>query len=788
MTDKIQVEVGADNSELLSGMKEAASSVEDATKGMSGSITDMIETMEKMGPAALGLAAVGLAFEGLKEVISTISENIEQVHQLAESFRSLSYVTGASTAELNTMTLAMQMSGGQASDVDGLMRGMSRAIKTNGDVLVANGMASSTAALRGMSFVDYLTKAAEIADDMAPGQDRELFLMQALGKSGVELGSKLHEMVEHMKEASSQPPIVTAASLQLLKDSQKATADLAAANLRLANSYDATWTPIAIWFKKFKTANAERLADEDLVAEMLAKGEIKCETFLDRTGDSFDTLRKKALAARDAEVAAGNFADFGNDVGAAKPKPAQKDVTQQDLEAKKAAAKAAADLAAQMADKAMEAQINAAKHALQVTEDYDKQAVAEGRMTADEAADAKIAAINRELAAEVAAYNERESKLGGKKADPAKDLELEQKKVEAANSAEHQISEVTTESIKQQEAAVDAWSKAYIDAHKEAAKQAAEAMKEAAREQMAQSKDAIVAARTELDEKVQMGLISQKDELAARKALLDKEHTLDIEAKDAEMAAVDINDAEYINKVQKLANQEMDIDRKYNQQKLALDKQAKQQQIQVFDQLYGAMTSGFQSSITGLIKGTMTWGEAFKNVMNQALDSLINLFVQWGVQAAEMYLKSLIFGEATNTTQATEAAAVYGVNAMASAAAIPIYGWAMAPEIGAEAYASGLAFAGLASAEGGWENVPNDQLMQIHKQEMVLPAQTAQTVRDAVSGNATNNSGFQKSGDIHFHNHAVDAKGFQQMLSRPSNARALRGLAKSAQKSFGRLS
>ena len=782
MTDKIQVEVGADNSSLLSGMKEAAQSVEEATKGMSGSIVNMLETMEKLGPAALALAGVGLAFEGLKAAVEYANEAVESTNKLTESFRSLSYVTGASTTDLNTMTMAMEMSGGQASDVDGLMRGMSRAIKTNGDVLVANGMASSTAALRGMSFVDYLTKAAEIADEMAPGQDRELFLMQALGKSGVELGDKLHEMAEHMKEAAGQPPIITAAQTQQLKDSEAATARLEIAQQRYAASVASSWAPLSNFFKNLHASWLEMRTDQALVKEAVRSGALEYDTDMNGEIIITDELIKKAkelLKVRQDNAKLG-AEDIGREqlhAGAA-PKT---DITQQDLEKKKAAAKSAADLAAQMADKAMEAQINAARHALQVTEDNDKQAVAEGRMTADEAADAKIAAINRELAAEVAAYNERESKLGGKKADPAKAAELEQKKVEAANSAEHQISEVTTESIKQQEAAVDAWSKKYIAARNEA-------MKEATREQMAQSKDAIAAAKTELDEKVQMGLISQKDELAARKALLDKEHALDIEAKDAEMAAANIHDAEYINKVQKLANQEMDIDRKYNQQKLALDKQTKQQQIQVFDQLYGAMTSGFQSSISGLIKGTMTWGEAFKNVMNQALDSLINLFVQWGVQAAAMYLKSLIFGEATNTTQATEAAAVYGVNAMASAAAIPIYGWAMAPEIGAEAYASGLAFAGLASAEGGWENVPNDQLMQIHKQEMVLPAQTAQTVRDAVSGNATNNSGFQKSGDIHFHNHAVDAKGFQQMLSRPSNARALKGLAKSAQKSFGRLS
>jgi len=81
-------------------------------------------------------------------------------------------------------------------------------------------------------------------------------------------------------------------------------------------------------------------------------------------------------------------------------------------------------------------------------------------------------------------------------------------------------------------------------------------------------------------------------------------------------------------------------------------------------------------------------------------------------------------------------AAEAAVAAMASVAAIPFYGWAMAPEVGAATYAAGLAY--LASAAGGWGDVPEDQLAQIHRKEMVLPAPLAAGIRDMIGSGGVN--------------------------------------------------
>lgn len=91
---------------------------------------------------------------------------------------------------------------------------------------------------------------------------------------------------------------------------------------------------------------------------------------------------------------------------------------------------------------------------------------------------------------------------------------------------------------------------------------------------------------------------------------------------------------------------------------------------------------------------------------------------------------------ALTTQQTTTIAAILGyaaeaaVAAMASVAAIPFVGWAMAPEVGAATYATGLAY--LASAAGGWDEIPHDQIAQVHKKEMILSAPLAEGLRNLV--------------------------------------------------------
>ncbi|WP_158881451.1 phage tail length tape measure family protein [Rhodanobacter sp. L36] len=115
----------------------------------------------------------------------------------------------------------------------------------------------------------------------------------------------------------------------------------------------------------------------------------------------------------------------------------------------------------------------------------------------------------------------------------------------------------------------------------------------------------------------------------------------------------------------------------------------------------------------------------------------------------------------------TKAAGVAGAQGTASFAGAP---WPVdigAPAFGAAMALEAMSYATVASASGGWEDVPADQLAMIHKNEMVLPAHVAQSVRDGASSQGSSRRGKSVGGGtgaFHVHIHAMDAKSFKQAL------------------------
>lgn len=128
---------------------------------------------------------------------------------------------------------------------------------------------------------------------------------------------------------------------------------------------------------------------------------------------------------------------------------------------------------------------------------------------------------------------------------------------------------------------------------------------------------------------------------------------------------------------------------------------------------------------------------------------------------------ALIDTKATAAANAASWAAVAAVAASASVAAIPLVGWAMAPGVAAATYADGMVYAALASAAGGWDQVPYDgALTELHKDEMVLPASIASPLRQSLASPRSNATG--QGAPMHFHFaptvSAVDATGVDQLL------------------------
>jgi len=316
--EKIEVAFTAQLQDLLTGLGKAQSSVKEATEGMTGSISDLAETFEKMGGASIALAGVGLAFEALKEGVDYVKEAAEQTRELAESFKNLGYETGASLQDLNAYTMAMEMSGGKVGDLEHLMVGMQRGIKANSEALVANGVAANEAALKGMTFEEYLTKVSHIADEMATPTDREQFLIQALGRSGATAGQQIKELVEHMEAAhklSEQGGIITDKALQQLEESKAATARLEIAQQQYAANVSSWATNIGNWFKNAHAGWLEQESDLAAVTHLMNTGQMQNLKY----GQSLVDLIPQMKAMREEWAKLGSSS---NDVGAG-PKPGE---------------------------------------------------------------------------------------------------------------------------------------------------------------------------------------------------------------------------------------------------------------------------------------------------------------------------------------------------------------------------------------------------------------------------------------------------------------------------------
>lgn len=202
---------------------------------------------------------------------------------------------------------------------------------------------------------------------------------------------------------------------------------------------------------------------------------------------------------------------------------------------------------------------------------------------------------------------------------------------------------------------------------------------------------------------------------------------------------------------------------------LADQQRAAQSFHQRWGSVFSAVQTGFSSAISGMVRGTMTFGQAVQNIMGSVVDSLIQMFVKMGIQWVEQLIFQKIMQKTTAASGIAANAGLAASAAMASVAAIPFYGWAMAPAVGATTFAEALSYEAALSAAGGFD-IPSgmNPVTQLHQREMVLPAPVADTVRDAM--------GRKGGGGRAVHLHANSGGGNNVVVTRGNLAAMVREL------------
>lgn len=682
--DGVQVKFGADISSLLGGMKDSQDAVRVATEGMKGDLGSAIEAFEKFGTTALAIGAVGLAFEGLKEAAGSITEAIEKTTQLSRTFEALNYQTGESFESLNTLNAGMLLTGGNVGELEGWMKGATRAMKANADMLVENGIAADKASLMAMPFTEYLQKVMAAADGIEEPFRRSTFLTEALGRAGAEAAPQIKRLLETLNNGEAQEAMdtfgknidekVKAKMEELEKAMGRVKVASQAMDTQLATegvNWGLAMSQMTLGFKQFEDAV---VGGKSRIKDALAN--LGLTIFGGQTTADKQTA---SLLQRSTEAAATPTLGGVTTVQATPAKPIK---TKEEIDEAKAAAAAAAKALEE--EDAHERQMNEANA-------REWEALKAAAYAKDLARLELFAQIAREKAAE----------------------ELAQGKA-------------TAEGV------------------------------------MQAAKVAIESKKVQLDQEVTLGQISQGKELELRKAFLPQEMALEAQAVEAELK----NDQLKLSEKIKLQNQLQQIHAKE-----ALEEQKiNNQSALTWKKHIDGMTSQWTDGIQAMLNHTMSFHDGMRKAMLSIGDYWEKAIIQMGLDWAKGQALALMKTLTTNAATVTSQAGVAGANAIASTAAIPIVGPELAPAAGIEATSQVLAMMGLASAEGGWDRVPSDQIAQIHKNEMILPAHIAEPVRQmAASGGG---------GGQAVHIHAMDAKSVMKFFQKGSNQAALmRGLS-----------
>jgi hypothetical protein len=139
----------------------------------------------------------------------------------------------------------------------------------------------------------------------------------------------------------------------------------------------------------------------------------------------------------------------------------------------------------------------------------------------------------------------------------------------------------------------------------------------------------------------------------------------------------------------------------------------------------------FGSVVGGLVTGTMTWGQAVKGLFSSLLSSIagfIGQIIAKKVAAFAVEKGLALMGIGLDATKAATGAA-------ASQAAIPVVGPGLALAAMAAVFAAVMGMGKRASARGGYD-IPSgvNPVTQLHEEEMVLPKEQANAVRDMANG------------------------------------------------------
>jgi hypothetical protein len=279
--------------------------------------------------------------------------------------------------------------------------------------------------------------------------------------------------------------------------------------------------------------------------------------------------------------------------------------------------------------------------------------------------------------------------------------------------------------------------------------------------------DEITTAENLAKQRVALGLETNAQLLAQEQQFENQRYAIQLSAAQRDLSKVEPS-KDPVKYAQLLAQIEA-LERAHQTKLTQIDQQAMLQRTQLERTAINSTAQLWSQNIAKMITLQQGFGATIKslydgmvNVISTALASIIE---KWIEQQLAAFLLKRTAQTADGIASVTSNAGIAGAAAFASTAAIPIIGPELAPAAAAAAVAGAMSFAPMASAAGGFWQVPGDQIAAIHTDEMVLPAWAANPLRSLISGGAANNNqpaAANGGPSYHYHDHTergVSAQG-----------------------------
>jgi len=290
--------------------------------------------------------------------------------------------------------------------------------------------------------------------------------------------------------------------------------------------------------------------------------------------------------------------------------------------------------------------------------------------------------------------------------------------------------------------------------------------------------------RDRLSFEVQMGTMTAQERIDSLRQLEQREYLQEMQALQQKLQIPGVEAQER----QKINAQIEQLELTHQRRMVKLNQDSALESQRKWTTFWQPVNSAFTSGIAGIVMRTQTLRQAMVSVTGAMLQSFLSMtgtmLAEWIAKTSIMRALKAAFGiEAQAMDTATTIASIAAARAeaagtipayasegaaaaMASVAAIPFVGWAMAPGVGAAHFATAMSYmAGVSvpSAAGGWK-VDQDGLAMIHEDERVLPARYSAGLDRMVESAA--DGGGSTGGDLHAHFHvsAIDAQSVERFF------------------------